>query len=717
MQLIRCKKERFMKKAKILTVLAVLLAMGVTACGSKSAASSGTPAGSSGGSQQSQQSQQSGGNQSQSGSGNQSQSGSGSQSGGGGQTVTVPDPDGHHFGADTDVAADATLGTVAYKKATCSDNDGFERLKVNQSVVTYDKGGRKSGTPEGYTKLSTDGDIMSFKFKADKKYMGKLYLYGCMDGWGSSSNHSAGFYYRNNPNVEIKVGDTAIDLSGSKSGSYAQWFGEDASADDSSLSQEGYAPVGNVVLEEGVNVITYKRVQTLNMLIKDFVFIVEEFSEWSPATPVAAKGEGYVGYNLYNSNLNDSKKIEINALDGTLSEGATIKEGTETGYVKLTAANDKISWKFDFAKAGVAMIYHLGFMDAYASNHDVRYSWTKTSGDHTPTAEGNFRFTVNGEKVDKSAYLNIRAEDLTKDGEAVFEESKNFSNLTLLPIGQAAIAAGDNTLEYERLGSYNYAFSKVVLVFFEHTHAAATTWEHNDDGHWHPCNDANCPLPDIKFDYAEHTWVADTTKTNHEATSCADENIAYEVCSVCGATREVRTPSTAAHVWEDKTAVQNSDSKNVIPMECSGCHHVGAKMSINDYSSVEFKMKSSDPTKMDNDADDDPDHLRPAQGKDVVYKIVVAKAGTYSLEMGMLCESNGGKKMSERGFKVKVNNVDATVDLDGEKTPDALGMTSTKAVIIQLCSAITLNQGENTIAIQCNGYRLHYTGNLAVYEK
>ena len=140
-------------------------------------------------------------------------------------------------------------------------------------------------------------------------------------------------------------------------------------------------------------------------------------------------------------------------------------------------------------------------------------------------------------------------------------------------------------------------------------------------------------------------------------------------------------------------------------MTCSkGCGRVGAKMSENDYSSIE----GSDTT---------PDALRPSQGKPITYKIVVAKAGKYSLEFGMFCKSNDTVTMDKRGFQVKVNDANAVVTIDGTKTPKDLGMTSTNAVQIELCSEITLNEGENTIAIICAGYRLHYKGNLVVLGK
>ncbi len=692
-----------MKKSKLLTLFGVMLAMGITACSGTTNPSDSKP--SANPSSQPQPSQSSGGDKSSSTPSSQSSSTP--------APSPAADPEGHKFGADEEIAADAEAGTVAYKKAACEDNDGAIRLKVNQSVVTLAAGStRKAGTPEGYVKLTSNNQSFSFKFNADKNYTGKLYFFGCMDGWSTEGNRDAGFYRQGTPSAKVELNGVALDASAQQSKKYRDYFGEEQvdtglESPSDHLSVEGYAPFAPVTLKKGVNEIKYTRVQTQNMLIKDFVFIVEEAQEWSAPEAVAAKGEGYVGYNLYTNNFNGSKKIEIRGLDGTLAEGSAIKSGTEEGYVKLDKNGNKISWKFDFGKAGTAMFYHLGFMDSYSANKDVLYAWTSTSGNHNPTAEGNFRLTVNEAKVDKSAYLNIRAEDLTKDGEAVFEESKNYSNLTLLPMGQAAIAAGDNTVTYERLGSYNYSFSKLVIVFYEHAHAAATAWQSDENGHWHACNDAKCPLPDIKMDYAEHTWVADTSKTDHEAESCADENIHYEVCSVCGATREVKTPSTVAHVWVDKEAIKNSDDKNVVPMECSGCHHVGAKINENDYSDASF----------DKDDDKVADAIRPSQNKAISYKIVVSKAGTYSLEFSMFCKSNGGVAMSQRKFSVKVNGNAATVDLDGTKTPDALGMSATQAVSVQLCSAITLNEGENTIEITCASYRLHYKGNLAVYEK
>jgi hypothetical protein len=249
-----------MKKAKFLTILGVMLALGVTACNGNTAKSSSSvkPA-----------------------SVSTSEKSSTSKST---TSIYVPPeyPDGHKFSADTDVAANAEAGTVAYKKATCDDNDGAVRLIVNQSVVTYASGSsRKSGTPNGYTKLSKDDQSFSFKIDVEKAYTGVLYLLGCMDGWSTDGNRNAGFYREGSPSAKIEVNSVALDAAGQQNKTYRDYFGEDQIDTDLSspsdhLSKDGYAPFAAVTLKQGVNEVKYTRLQTQNMLIKDFVFVLTE---------------------------------------------------------------------------------------------------------------------------------------------------------------------------------------------------------------------------------------------------------------------------------------------------------------------------------------------------------------------------------------------------------------------------------------------------------
>ena len=185
------------------------------------------------------------------------------------------DATGHIWGNDADVAASGE--GVAYKKATCTEGDNAIRVKVNQSVVT--DANRKSGTPEGYLKLNGDGNQCSFKFNYDSYATGKLYLYGVMDGYSSNYTKNA-FYVNGTPNVEVKVNNAVVDISAQKDVKFQDIFGTDSDSDN--LSNENYALLGDVVLKNGLNEIIYKRVQTLNMLVKDFVFVVQNGTEPEP---------------------------------------------------------------------------------------------------------------------------------------------------------------------------------------------------------------------------------------------------------------------------------------------------------------------------------------------------------------------------------------------------------------------------------------------------
>lgn len=510
--------KRFMKKTKILTIAGVMLAMALTGCKtggktseSKAPESTGNPTTAQPTSQPS------------------TSTPAPSTSTPAPQPVVVPDPDGHHFGADADVAADAESGAVAYKKATCSDNDGFERLKINQSAVTYGQGSsRKNGTPDGYTKLDGNGQTMSFKFKTDKKYSGKLFLYGVMDGY--SSNLEKNFcYYQGSPNVEVKVNGQVIDISAQKDVKFQDIFGNEADPETDNLSPENYALLGNVTLEAGVNEIIYKRVATLNMLIKDFVFVVEEYSEWTPAEAVAAKGDGYVGYSKRTSRVDGATKIEINALDGAFDQTtdpvSQNKDGTAEGYLKLNKDGNKISWKFDFAKAGFAQIYQYGFMDSFSSNVNKTYSHVSSSDASKTTEEGNLRVKFNDAVVDKGPYMHISFKDLTADGDnTIFEAEKNYSPIALLPLGQATMAAGDNTIEFERLGSYNFVISKLVIYFYETAPVPATEFKGDATGHWNEYEG----LPKARFNYADHT-IEEAAFTNSQG-----KEGKVKTCSVCG---------------------------------------------------------------------------------------------------------------------------------------------------------------------------------------
>ena len=260
-----------MKKTKILTVMGVLLAMGITACGGNNKKSSSV------------EPQPSSSQPAPSSSVAPSSSSVAPSSSSSVAPTPTKDATGHIWGADADVAASGE--GVAYKKATCTENDGFIKLTINQSSVTYAEGSsRKENTPEGYTKLDGNGQSMSAKFNYDHYAEGKLYLYGCMDGWGSNASKKA-FSYNGSPNIEVKVNGQALDIAALSDVVYTDFLSGDAS----DYSDDGYALIGNIKLDEGVNEVSYKRLASMNTLVKDFVFVIE--NKTKPAHVHAADTE------------------------------------------------------------------------------------------------------------------------------------------------------------------------------------------------------------------------------------------------------------------------------------------------------------------------------------------------------------------------------------------------------------------------------------------
>ncbi len=888
-----------MKKTKILTVLGVLLAMGITACGGKTSSK--------------ESSQPTPSSSSQPAPSSSSQAPSSSS-----QAPASKDATGHIWGANADVAASGE--GAAYKKASCTENDQFIKLTINQSVVT--NANRKANTPDGYLKLGSDGNECSFKFNYDSYAEGKLYLFGCMDGY--SSNYTKNFCYVNGtPNVEVKINGKAVDISAQKDVKFQDIFGEESNSDN--LSRDDYALLGDIAIENGVNEINYKRLQTLNMLVKDFVLVVKngtkpahthtadtewhkdatnhwhectagdgekmnseahkfgdwvespaakpcqdkgsksrtcsvcgyveteelalaehtwvadeskadvpatciagkhfekcsvcgetrevaipkdpdaehDFSDWEIVTPAScAQGQkkrvcsrcgledfdvipplegaehqwgeketvagdaenGYVGYEKQVCSVCGTWKVFMKVADATLDEcdytdsGQTkhgisvLKDGdlANTGGYKLSKNGMSFSFKFKFDTLADVKIYQHGCMDNWSSNGNMNRTYY--DGGNEAQGKCNFEFEVNSAKVqiDKETakkkaqeLVATRADDDPLKTITCPSGGTGYSEYGELFIGEAELVNGDNTFTYRRLGSYNYIVDEIIVEVtpVDHVHEAGENWVDTDetyhwkncthsDGHkmnkaehdytgqeWEVVTPSTCTTKGVhrractvcghwqveELPLAEHTWVADESKTDVPATCAA--GIHYEKCSVCGEKREVAIAPIEDHAWVEGDAVKNSDNKDVIPMTCSkGCGRVGAKMSENDYSSID----GSDTT---------PDALRPNQGKPITYKIVVAKAGKYSLEFGMFCKSNDTVTMDKRGFQVKVNDANAVVTIDGSKTPKDLGMTSTNAVQIELCSEITLKEGENTIAIICAGYRLHYKGNLVVLGK
>ena len=673
-------------KKKVLTLLGALAALGLAACDPAAPASSApasTPA----------SSQPAASSKPASSKPASSKPASSSQPAG-----PVADATGHIWAADTDVAADTEAGTVAFKKAvtTTPATDKAVRYKVNQSVVTYPEGSsRKSDTPEGYTKLNGDGQMLTFKFKSDKLSKGKLYLFGVMDNYSSNTNQ--GLYYNGSPNVEVKVNNNVVDVSDWANHTYADYLEEGG---EGTNSKEGYVPVGDVVLKEGVNEVSYKRVQTRNMLIKDFVFVVEETTEWSDPTPVAADATaGTVAYKKYTNNLDGSIKIEFKALDGTMAEGSTNKDGTPEGLLKLNSNGNSISYKFNFDANLDGKLYQRGKMDSYGSNKNITY-YSQTKG----AKHGNFKATMNGSTVyygDKKdvTYGSMLGDDV---------DANNYSNLADCLIGDSFLKNGENNFTFERVDSYNLAISDFVFIGkAASAHAAldeTAVWKMDEISHW-----KEMPNDTFKWNRADNEWEADPDHPDVPAT-CVSTGKTYEREKECHLTREKDTPiNPDAHA---NLTVKNSDGKDVyMAGECPDCHETvegGTRIAATSYSNA-AAVDSVDASK----------GVKAKSNAEVEWKVVLPKDGYFSIALDMKCDKNGDQAMSVRGFALKVNDTVVATTFDGTQSPDALGMSASNAVTIVLADSVQITRDANnevSIKLSCTGYRLYYTNYLVLTE-
>ena len=303
-----------MKKLKILTVLGVLLAMGVTACnkgGEETPAGESTPAAES----QPAGNSQGGGQSSQGGGGGNSQAHT-KHTWDNGEITTEPTceepgvktfkctyegctetrteavaPNGHTWGQAQEVAAGGE-GLEAIRVSTCTvEKCGAKRIEVavaNAKVTPGQSGGGKKEDANfpGYIKLNKNTDFFELAFNYTGYAIGKVYQRGVMDHWhDNTANESRGYFSGNNTstthadengNFLLEINDVAVDISGMKNKTYGDMFPAEANSVGSNMSQLADCEVGAIKLHEGTNTIKFTRVDSFNLLIKDIVFVVKD---------------------------------------------------------------------------------------------------------------------------------------------------------------------------------------------------------------------------------------------------------------------------------------------------------------------------------------------------------------------------------------------------------------------------------------------------------
>ena len=249
----------------------------------------------------------------------------------------------------------------------------------------------------------------------------------------------------------------------------------------------------------------------------------------------------------------------VNDKSGNQYTKSELKEDSNIeGGMKLVANYMKFSYKFNFESKADVKIFQRGCMDTWGSNKDVTYFTGKNKAARTTP---NFEFYVNGTAVDMSAMKGIRADALCANRPDDDPLKSSYSDFAELPIGEAALVNGENEFVYERVDSYNYIITDIILIVTprDHDHEAGANWINTDpDYHWKNCthNDG------YKMEKAAHDFEKKSTTA-----SCEAAGEATYTCKVCGYTKVVAEDKLEHNWGEPGTKIGGA-----VPYECQTCH-------------------------------------------------------------------------------------------------------------------------------------------------
>ena len=181
---------------------------------------------------------------------------------------------------DEGVAVEGEATEAAYTLFTCTVCNTAKKIefaaKQASGKYTIDGSLKSDSQFPDYLKLSSNNNSASYTFTSTVAGNAKIYMRGVMDYWhdGNNENQARNFFSGKNGsdgNFELKVNDAAVDYSWSKDITYEDMLPGDAQGQYSPL---GDALVGDCTIVAGANTVVFKRVDSYNMLIKDFVIII-----------------------------------------------------------------------------------------------------------------------------------------------------------------------------------------------------------------------------------------------------------------------------------------------------------------------------------------------------------------------------------------------------------------------------------------------------------
>ena len=177
-------------------------------------------------------------------------------------------------------AGSATSGTgTSYSMFNCSHCSAKKIEVASLSGVFANGSSNKNDTPSGYLKLAGNGQSITYTFNySGSVTTAKLYQRGVMDVWSSnkSNTYSTCKNSSNTYNFSVSFNNSNVDLSEMKNVTYETMFANGTDVDlGSSYSPQADCLIGTVQLVNGTNNFTYTRIDSYNVLVHDFVIIID----------------------------------------------------------------------------------------------------------------------------------------------------------------------------------------------------------------------------------------------------------------------------------------------------------------------------------------------------------------------------------------------------------------------------------------------------------
>ena len=663
-----------MKKTKILTVLGVLLAMGITACGGggNKPAPSSNP-----------ESSQSGGEQSSQGGGEQSSQGGGEQSsqGGGDSSEEVPPAHVHDFseGAEkTDVLEEA--GSVVEEMYKCK---GCDVYSIRWSALDYDV----DKTTERSTKKPESRDSgKAIRFDNTVNYQGQdTTKKGCHIVYNvyipeavehvklatfssrrtdintifdmAEGDTAKGYEY-----VPQAEGDPVLQRPASRYGLKVDGQVIILPADDSGQTwKDGnnwYTFPGELAFAQaGVHEIEIYNLGGYRAEFYNFALVgfgPHEHVDNYKVTDAKTNADGKIvklGVDSFTGKK--AAMIDMNQISGAYASEKTSADGEPEAFglgaedTAFKAADtyklDKgkvIAFKVDLSAAVTGAKIEVGaeFSNAlrYFYNMAIRGNETMTDNNADKTTEDAWRYYV---KVNDGAFQPMGCEETMQ---SVLDASAG----KYMPLGTFDLQEGSNMI-YIRQGNIGYrvTMDNPLRVVFS--------------------GDAT-----IVGDHA-HLFTEVVSETDP---TCTEPGKKVVKC-VCGETTEVvGAPALGHGEFTKGDAVQNSKSQNVTPIECPVCHAKGFEMGLKDCDGAS------------NIASDG----KVGNGKELVYTFKVGESvGQVQFLMNAMLNSAGhDNPFSDGGTKgnytLKAGNNTGTVTAAGKQLGANFGATDTTSVWFEM---------------------------------